>query len=367
MYSIFYIYIKYVVTLNGNIEYKECVLAFDPLFLRSSSYRYIRRHCTSHPWLTPRCLQVREQAEGFLKSIVAEGKKAGTWTILTPLFYPSSRNYQSCERHNTYIYIYIYNIYIYIHGRGIFSPSQVWRPSSPILPATPGASHARVGSCPLGTRRLDIVSVRLCLCCSLCFQSSPAWSTSECLPGREKPVATRRRRVCNGGPLRCSPHPARGHRPPIRGVLEWGAVNVVKYSLYLYNSHLFQQESMWLLYLCLFCHAQPKKSRPRPRPGLFFREEPHKKNMPQAEDLDWGLSKEVGGARECWKVGAAAMVECNWQPDALHGRAFNFFVLDAHCEHDPQDGFISISLQELYQLLGDCFRTVEPSKKKEQV
>ena len=123
------------------------------------------------------------------------------------------------------------------------------------------------------------VCTSVSVCCSLCFQSSPAWSTSECLPGREKPVATRRRRVCNGGPLGCSPHPARGHRPPIRGVLEWGAVNVVKLVYtYIIIVISFKQESMWLLYLRLFCHAQPKKkSRPRPRPGLFFREEHHKK------------------------------------------------------------------------------------------
>ena len=74
-----------------------------------------------------------------------------------------------------HIYLYIYNIktniYIYSWSR-YFLPFTSLAPSSPILPATPGASHARVGSCPLGTRRLDIVSVRLCLCV-VRFASNP--------------------------------------------------------------------------------------------------------------------------------------------------------------------------------------------------
>lgn len=142
-------------------------------------------------------------------------QEGGNLNHFEPLFYPSSRNYQSCERHNTYIYIYIY-----IHGRGFSSLASLeafianlardaWGLPRPHrqLPAR----HQKAGHC---------VCTSVSVCCSLCFQSSPAWSTSECLPGREKPVATRRRRVCNGGPLGCSPHPVRGHRPPIRGVLE---------------------------------------------------------------------------------------------------------------------------------------------------
>lgn len=118
--------------------------------------------------MTHAALPAGPRTGGRLFEVHCRGRQeGGNLNHFEPLFYPSSRNYQSCERHNTYIYTYIYIFMV-----AVFISSQVWRLSSPILPATPGASHARIGSCPLGTRRLDIVSVRLCLCV-VRFASNP--------------------------------------------------------------------------------------------------------------------------------------------------------------------------------------------------
>ena len=263
-------------------------------------------------------------------------QEGGNLNHCEPLFYPSSRNYQSCERHITYIFIYIYNIktniYIYIFMVAVFSPlhkfgalianlaRDAWGLPRPRrqLPAR----HQKAGHC---------VCASVSVCCSLCFQSSPAWSTSECLPGREKPVATRRRRVCNGGPLGCSPHPARGHRPPIRGVLEWGAVNVVKYSLYLYNSHSFSRNPCGFYILdCFVMHSQKKISPPPPARPLLSRRTPQKKH---ATGRGLGLGAFQGSGRGPGGVlkGRGSCLY-GWMQLATRcptTRAFNFFVLDA--------------------------------------
>lgn len=133
-------------------------------------------HITS---MTHAALPAGPRTGGRLFEVHCRGRQeGGNLSHFEPLFYPSSRNYQSCERHNTYILKYNMNIFIYIYkyihswSRYFLSFASLEALIANLARDAWGLPRPRIGSCPLGTKRLDIVSVRLCLCV-VRFASNP--------------------------------------------------------------------------------------------------------------------------------------------------------------------------------------------------